>query len=178
MSLSDSAETLVDIQTMVTDPEHHENQYVTFTLDNEEYGLPILQVQEIIGYKKLTKIPNVPDYIKGIFNLRGTIVPSVDMRTKFGMEKKDFDQFTVVMIVVVQERTIGMIVDSVADVVIFSDVQMQKTPRVTARIRTEFIKGIGQTNDKFVVLLDADRLLSTDELNIIDGNESSALIRN
>ena len=145
-----------------------DNQFVTFTLAEEEYGVDILRVQEIIGYKGFTKIPRVADFIKGVLNLRGTVVPVVDLRRKFAMDEKDYDKFTVIMIVEVAGRVIGIIVDAVSDVVSLDSDDIQPTPRFSEKIRTEFIKGMGRKEDKFIILLDIDKVLSDEELEIVD----------
>ncbi len=144
------------------------DQYVTFALAGEEYGVDILKVQEIIGYKGFTKIPDVAEYIKGVLNLRGTVVPVVDLRLKFRMEPKEYDKFTVIMIVVVQGRVMGIIVDAVSDVVNLGPKDIQPTPKIAARIKTDFITGMGKKDEKFIILLDIERVLSLEELDELD----------
>jgi len=144
------------------------DQFVTFTLGDEEYGVDILKVQEIIGYKGFTKIPDVADYVKGVLNLRGTVVPVVDLRLKFKMPAKTYDKFTVIMIVVVDGRVMGIIVDAVSDVVNLGPNDIQPTPRIAAKIKTEFIKGMGRKDDNFIILLDIEKVLSLEELDELD----------
>jgi len=141
------------------------DQYVTFALAGEEYGVDILKVQEIIGYKGFTKIPDVAEYVKGVLNLRGTVVPVVDLRIKFQMAEKAYDKFTVIMIVVVEGRVMGIIVDAVSDVVNLNRNDIQPTPRVGAKVKTDFIKGMGRREDKFIILLDIEKVLSLEELD-------------
>ena len=143
-------------------------QYVTFSLEDEEYGMDILRVQEIIGYKGFTKIPDVADYVKGVLNLRGTVVPVIDLRLKFNMPAKPYDKFTVIMIVVVEGRVMGIIVDAVSDVVNLGQNDIQPTPKIAAKIRTEFIKGMGRMEEDFIILLDIEKVLSLEELDEID----------
>jgi purine-binding chemotaxis protein CheW len=144
------------------------SQFVTFTLADEEYGIDIMRVQEIIGYRCFTKIPNVSNYIKGVLNLRGTVVPVVDLRLKFNMKEKEFDQFTVIMIVEVAGRVMGIIVDSVSDVVSLDEEDIQATPRFSSTIDTDFIDGMGKKEDKFIILLDIDKILTDEEIAEID----------
>ncbi len=140
------------------------SQYLTFTLGDEHYGVDILRVQEIKGYTAVTRIPNTPDFIKGVLNLRGTIVPIVDLRTKFGMEKIEYTRFTVIVVVVVQERVMGIIVDAVSDVLNIPQKDVQPTPPFGSSVDVSFISGIGKCADKLVAILDIDRILSVAEL--------------
>ncbi len=144
------------------------SQFVTFTLADEEYGVDIMKVQEIIGYRGFTKIPNVGEYIKGVLNLRGTVVPVVDLRLKFNMDEKDYDQYTVIMIVEVAGRIMGIIVDSVSDVVSLAADEIQPTPNFSSNISTDFIKGMGKKEEKFIILLDINKVLSDEELKEVD----------
>lgn len=143
------------------------DQFVTFSLATEEYGVSILLVQEIIGYRTLTQIPGVPSFVKGMLNLRGAVVPVIDLRIRFGMTSREYDKFTVIVIVVVQGRTMGIIVDGVSDVVSFEPHQVQPTPPVAAAVHTDYISGMGQKDDKFVILLDVDKMLSLEELEVL-----------
>ncbi len=143
-------------------------QHVTFVIGEETYGVEVLRVQEIIGMTQITHVPNSMAFMKGVINLRGSVVPVVDMRLKFAMEERPYDVFTVIIIVEVRERMIGMIVDSVSDVVSIPIKSIQDTPHFSARIETDFISGIGQVDDKLVIILDVDRILSADEMKEID----------
>ena len=142
-----------------------ENQYLTFTLGEEHYGVDILRVQEIKGYTAVTRIPNTPAYIKGVLNLRGTIVPIIDLRAKFGMDKIDHTMFTVIVVVVVRDRVMGLVVDSVSDVLNIARKNIQATPEFGAKVDVSFMNGIGKSGDKLITLLDMDRLLSDGEAN-------------
>jgi len=143
-------------------------QHVTFVIGEATYGVEVLRVQEIIGMTQITHVPNSMAFMKGVINLRGSVVPVVDMRLKFAMEERPYDVFTVIIIVEVRERMIGMIVDSVSDVVSIPIKSIQDTPHFSARIETDFISGIGQVDDKLVIILDVDRILSADEMKEID----------
>jgi len=140
------------------------NQYVTFLIARETYGVEVLRVQEIIGMTGITHVPNSMEFMRGVINLRGTVVPVVDMRLRFGMEEKDYDNFTVILIVEVKGYMVGMIVDSVADVVDIPIKNIQDTPHFSANIRTDYIKGIGRIDEDLVIVLNVDKILSTEEL--------------
>jgi len=140
------------------------SQFLTFQLGDELYGVDILRVQEIKGYTAVTKIPNTPPHIKGVLNLRGTIVPIVELRTKFGMPIIDYTMFTVIVVVVVREKIIGLVVDAVSDVLNIDRKDLQPPPQFGAKIDVGFLNGIGKSGDKLVALLDMDRLLSDSDM--------------
>jgi purine-binding chemotaxis protein CheW len=136
------------------------SQFLTFNLGEELYGVDILRVQEIKGYTTVTKIPNTPPHIKGVLNLRGTIVPIVELRTKFGMPTIDYTAFTVIIVVVVRDKVMGLVVDSVSDVLNIDKKDIQPPPQFGAKVDVSFLNGIGKSGDKLVTLLDMDRLLA------------------
>jgi len=145
-----------------------ERQYLTFQLGEEFYGVNILKVKEIKGYTDVTRIPNTPEYIKGVLNLRGTIVPIINLRMKFGMEQIDITGFTVIVVVMVKNRIMGMIVDAVSDVLTIGAGEMKPAPALGTRVDTSFIDGIGTTNDRLVTLLDIDRVLTDKEMEQVE----------
>ena len=134
-------------------------QYLTFRLGDEEYGVEILKVQEIKGYSTVTPIPNTPAYLKGVMNLRGTIVPVVDLRTKFSMEEATYNQFTVIIVVTVGAKVMGLIVDAVSDVLNIPKDDIQPTPDFGGQVDARYINGMAKASDKLVVLLDIDRVM-------------------
>jgi purine-binding chemotaxis protein CheW len=136
------------------------NQFLTFQLGDELYGVDILRVQEIKGYTAVTKIPNTAPHIKGVLNLRGTIVPIIELRTKFGMPTIDYTMFTVIVVVVVRDRIMGLVVDSVSDVLNISKHDIQPPPEFGAKVDVSVLTGIGKSGDKLVALLNIDRLLT------------------
>ncbi len=140
------------------------HQYLTFMLGEEAYGIEILRVQEIKGYTGVTRIPNTPEYIKGILNLRGTIVPIVDLRMKFGLEEIEYTKLTVIIVVEVCGRTMGIIVDEVSDVLSFPDKDIRPAPEFGRAVDVSFISGIGRIGEKLVTLLALDHVLSADEV--------------
>ena len=135
------------------------SQYLTFRLRDEEYGVEILKVQEIKGYTAITPVPNTPAYLKGVMNLRGTIVPVVDLRAKFGMEAAEYTAFTVIIVLTVGTKVMGLIVDAVSDVLNIPKTDIQATPDFGAQVDARFISGMAKAGDKLVVLLDIDRVL-------------------
>jgi len=139
------------------------SQFLTFNLGEELYGVDILRVQEIKGYTAVTKIPNTPPHIKGVLNLRGTIVPIVELRTKFGMPTIDYTAFTVIIVVVVRDKVMGLVVDAVSDVLNIDKKDIQVPPQFGVKVDVSFLNGIGKSGDKLVALLDIDRMLPEGE---------------
>ena len=146
-------------------------QHVTFLIDEETYGVGVEKVKEIIGMTEITHVPNTAYFMEGVINLRGSVVPVVDLRKRFNMTVRKYDNYTVIIIVEVKERLIGMIVDSVSDVINIPISSIQSTPHFTSQIKTDFIKGIGQMNDNLVIILDVDLILSEDEIASIDSQD-------
>jgi purine-binding chemotaxis protein CheW len=140
------------------------SQFLTFQLGEELYGVDILRVQEIKGYTAVTKIPNTPSHIKGVLNLRGTIVPIVELRTKFGMPTIEYTMFTVIVVVVVKEKIMGLVVDAVSDVLNIDKKDIQPPPQFGAKVDVSFLNGIGKSGEKLIALLDMDKLLSDGDL--------------
>ena len=135
-------------------------EYLTFRLGREEYGIDILKVQEIRGYEPPTRIANAPDFIKGVVNLRGTIVPIVDMRLKFNCASAEYDAFTVVIILNLRQRIVGIVVDSVSDVMELAPENLRPAPEVESVIDSDSVIGLGSLADRMLILLDIERLMS------------------
>lgn len=146
------------------------NEFLTFRLGSEEYGIEILKVQEIRGYDSITHIANSPDYIKGVINLRGIIVPIIDMRIKFDLGQATYDQFTVVIILTVAGRVMGIVVDGVSDVITLTDEQMRQAPGLGSVIDTEYIMGLGTVDERMLILIDIERLMSRSDMGFITHN--------
>ena len=141
--------------------------FITFTLDNEVYAVPIQTIEEIIGLQEISLLPNVPDFIKGVINLRGEIVPIMDLRLKFGLEAKEYTPFTVFLIVRVDERLMGMVVDNVADVLVIEPAKVQKKPAFSAKISTNFIDGVYKdAQEDLVILVDVPSLIKPEEWDL------------
>lgn len=145
--------------------------YLTFKLDDEMFAIDVSQVREILNYMTITKMPQMPDFMKGVINLRGSVVPVIDMRKKFGLEAKEADKDMVIVVMEIrfeQETAIlGGLVDSVQEVFELEPKDIEPAPRIGARLRNEFIKGMGKRDDKFLIILDIDKVFSTDELFIV-----------
>ena len=160
------ADSIDDQQAIVES--HGTDQYLTFVMDDEEYGVDILSVQEIRGWEKTTKIPNSPTYLKGVINLRGTIVPIVDLRVKFNLDSVEYTPITVVIVLKLSfeegDRTVGIVVDAVSDVYSISEDDIRESPDVTNSSNNSFIKGLANVNDKMVIILELDKLLDEHEL--------------
>ena len=142
-------------------------EILVFVLGAEEYGVDILKVQEIRGYDKVTPIPAAPDYLKGVLNLRGVIVPIVDLRVKFGLADVRYDRFTVVVILRIAGRVIGIVVDGVSDVIGLTASEVKEAPGLGSVVDSSFIPGLATRDDRMVLLLDIEKLLSTGELNLL-----------
>jgi purine-binding chemotaxis protein CheW len=141
---------------------------LAFKLGKEEYGVDILKVQEIRGYDAVTEIANAPEFIKGVINLRGVIVPIIDMRIKFQLGTPTYDQFTVVIILNVAGRTVGMVVDGVSDVITLLPEQIKPAPEMGTALNTDYLIGLGTIDQRMVILVDIDRLMSSAEIGLIE----------
>lgn len=155
------------------------DQYLTFLLGQEEYGVDILRVQEIKGWERATEIPNTPDYIRGVMNLRGTVIPIVDLRRRFDLAAADYTNTTVVIVLRIEgdngTRTMGFVVDAVSDVYNVAPENVQPAPDFGARVNTQFIKGLAAVDEKMVILLDIDRLIGLDTVfSTFDGMADTA----
>ncbi len=150
------------------------HEFLAFTLGREEYGIDILKVQEIRGYDNVTRIANAPDFIKGVINLRGIIVPIVDMRIKFDLGVPSYDQFTVVIILTIAERVVGMVVDSVSDVTTLATDQIKPAPNMGTALNTDYLIGLGTVDERMLILIDIDRLMSSDEMGLIATMQQSS----
>ncbi|MCW2905121.1 MAG: chemotaxis protein CheW [Streptosporangiaceae bacterium] len=139
----------------------HAVESLAFKLGGEEYGIDILKVQEIRGYDTVTRIANAPDFVKGVVNLRGIIVPIVDMRIKFNLGTPTYDQFTVVIIMTIGRQVIGMVVDSVSDVVTLTPDQIKPAPEMGTALNTEYLTGLGTIDERMLILVDIDKAMSS-----------------
>jgi purine-binding chemotaxis protein CheW len=144
------------------------NEFLAFTLGKEEYGIDILKVQEIRGYEAVTRIANAPDFVKGVVNLRGIIVPIVDMRIKFQLGEPTYDQFTVVIILNISGRVMGMVVDSVSDVITLTPEQIKPAPEMGTAFNSDYLIGLGTLDERMLILVDIDKLMSSAEMGLIE----------
>jgi purine-binding chemotaxis protein CheW len=144
-------------------------EYLTFVLGAEEYGLEILKVQEIRGYDAVTNIANTPEFIKGVVNLRGKIVPIVDLRIKFHLGKVEYNEFTVVIILSLGSRVVGIVVDGVSDVMALNDEQIREVPSLVTSIDTQYIVGLATVEERMLILVDIEQLMSSQDMALLDG---------
>lgn len=145
-----------------------DQEYLVFTLGNEEYGIEILKVQEIRGYDRVTRIANSPDFIAGITNLRGVIVPIIDLRIKFQLDSAEINDQTVTIVLNLRERVVGIVVDGVSDVLSLSAEQIKPAPDFTATLSTQYLLGLGSLDERMLILVDIEKLLNSDEMEIVE----------
>ncbi len=152
-------------------------QYLTFTLDGESFATEITQVREVLEFSRVTKVPRAPDYMRGVINLRGSVVPVVDLRLQFAMQETEPTVDTCIVIVEVQiddqPTVLGALADSVQEVIEFGRDQLEPAPRLGTRINTEFIRAMGKHDDQFVIILDMNRVLSEDKLTEVQESSRS-----
>ncbi len=148
-----------------------EGKYLTFTLDNEEYGIGIIKVKEIIGMIAITPVPQTPGYVKGVINLRGKVIPVIDLRLKFGMEPIDYNERTCIIVVEITGATkkipMGIVVDSVSEVLNIKSGDIEDTPNFGSRLETDYILGMAKTGGGVKILLDIDKVLSTEDVAML-----------
>jgi len=143
-------------------------EFLVFTLGDEEYGIDILKVQEIRGYDQVTRIANTPDFIKGVTNLRGVIVPIVDLRVKFSQGDVEYDDNTVVIVLNLGQRVVGIVVDGVSDVLSLTAEQIRPAPEFAVTLSTEYLTGLGALGDRMLILVNIEKLLNSDEMALLD----------
>ncbi|MDX1590103.1 MAG: chemotaxis protein CheW [Oleiphilaceae bacterium] len=143
-------------------------EFLAFTLGEEEYALDILKVQEIRGYDNVTRIANAPSFIKGVINLRGTIVPIVDLRLKFNLGEASYNEFTIVIILNLAERVVGIVVDAVSDVIELQSEQIRPAPEFRATVQAEYIQGLATVEEKMMIILDIEGMMLSEDMALID----------
>ena len=143
-------------------------EVLAFTLGHEEYGIDIQRVQELRGYDTVTRIANAPEHIKGVVNLRGIIVPIIDMRIKFNLGTPTYDQFTVVIVLNIGSRVMGMVVDSVSDVITLTPEQIKPAPEMGSVLDTGYLIGLGTLDERMLILVDIDKLMTSAEMGLIE----------
>ena len=139
------------------------NQLISFEVGNEEYGLDILGVKEVIRIREITRLPKAPSFVKGIINLRGDVIPIIDLRDKFGLENQEYTDMTRVIVVDVDEKLVGMVVDAASQVVRIPADQIEPPPPIVGGLSTEYIRGVGKLDERLVILLNIDRILTQEE---------------
>jgi len=163
-----SAEHAVGSAAAATSGGDQGREFLSFRLGAEEYGIEILKVQEIRGWEQPTAIANTPAFIKGVINLRGIIVPIVDLRLKFNLGEAKYDEFTVAIILSVAGRVVGAVVDSVSDVITLSAQQVKPAPEFGTALETQFITGLGTVGERMLILLDIEKLMTSRDMQLTD----------
>lgn len=143
-------------------------EFLVFTLGDEEYGIDILKVQEIRGYDQVTRIANTPEFIKGVTNLRGVIVPIIDLRIKFSQPDVEYNENTVVIVLNLAHRVVGIVVDGVSDVLLLTQNQIRPAPEFAVTMSTEYLTGLGALDERMLILVDIGKLLSSEEMALVD----------
>jgi purine-binding chemotaxis protein CheW len=147
---------------------HVPSEYLAFTLGQEEYGIDIQKVQELRGYDAVTRIANSPDFIKGVVNLRGIIVPIIDMRIKFNLGEPTYSATTVVIVLNIARRVVGMVVDSVSDVITLAPDQIKPAPSIGSVCEADYILGMGTLDARMLILLDIEKVMTSGEIGLVD----------
>ncbi|MCT8505883.1 chemotaxis protein CheW [Chromohalobacter moromii] len=157
--MTQAAEAAIDMQSQ---------EYLVFSLGSEEYAVDILKVQEIRGYENVTRIANAPDFIKGVTNLRGVIVPIVDLRIKFNLDNIEYEGQTVVIVVNVADRVVGIVVDGVSDVMTLTSDQIKPAPEFGETLSADYLSGLGSLEDRMLVIVDIEKLLTSEEMALVE----------
>lgn len=161
---------------MATQESNESNQYLTFKLDGEVFALAIGKVREVLDFTTVTRVPQTPNYMRGVINLRGSVVPVMDLRLKFGLDKTEKTVNTCIIIAEIEldgETTVlGALADSVQEVLDLEADQIEPPPRIGTKLRTEFIKGMGKHGEEFIIILDIDKVFTADELSAVQGTRS------
>ena len=155
------------------DEDAQKDKFLTFHLRGEDYGIDIRQVTEIIGIQKITEIPDMPEYIKGVINLRGKVLPVMDVRIRFKVEPREYDKKTCIIVVTIGEATVGLIVDSVSEVTNIPENQIEPPPKLSHKNSNFFIEGLGKVGEEVKILLDVNHLLYKEDMEQISSYNSS-----
>lgn len=155
--------------------DNHGNEYLVFTLGNEEYGIEILKVQEIRGCERVTRLANTPEFITGVTNLRGVIVPIVDLRIKFELDGVDINEKTVVIVLSLTQRVVGIVVDGVSDVLSLNREDIKPAPDFSVTLSTDYLLGLGSVEERMIILVDIEKLLTSEEMELVEKSVSETL---
>ena len=143
-------------------------QYVVFSINQQIFGIEISKIKEVLNYRKITPLPQAKGFVRGIINLRGAVIPVFDLREKFNLPAKEYTRFHVIIVVEIAGRIMGVIVDEISDVLEVLPEEFQTTGNLPSNLRQEYLKGVGKKQDEMIILLDIDRLLSPEELELVD----------
>jgi purine-binding chemotaxis protein CheW len=154
------------MKALVVSKARESQQYLTFLLEDQEYGLEIFKIREIRGYSPITPIPNVPAHVRGVMNLRGTVLPVIDLRMKFHLPSVEYNKFTVIVIATVADKTVGLLVDAVSDVLTVEQDALRDAPDFGAAVDTRFINGVFQSKERLTVALNLEKLLTESDIAV------------
>ena len=154
------------MKALVESKARESQQYLTFLLEDQEYGLEIFKIREIRGYSPITPIPNVPAHVRGVMNLRGTVLPVIDLRMKFHLPSVEYNKFTVIVIATVADKTVGLLVDAVSDVLTVEQDALRDAPDFGAAVDTRFINGVFQSKERLTVALNLEKLLTESDIAV------------
>jgi purine-binding chemotaxis protein CheW len=143
-------------------------KYIVFSINQQIFGIEISKIKEVLSYRKITPLPQMKEFVKGIINLRGAVIPVFDLREKFNLPAKEYTRFHVIIVVEIAGRIMGVIVDEISDVVEILPEEFQTTGNLPSNLRGEYLKGVGKKQDEMIILLDIERLLSREELELVD----------
>lgn len=155
--------------------DNHGNEYLVFTLGNEEYGIEILKVQEIRGCERVTRLANTPEFITGVTNLRGVIVPIVDLRIKFDLAGVEINEKTVVIVLSLAQRVVGIVVDGVSDVLSLNAEEIKPAPDFSVTLSTDYLLGLGSVDERMIILVDIEKLLTSEEMELVEKTVNESL---
>ncbi|GLR07536.1 chemotaxis protein CheW [Mixta theicola] len=155
--------------------DNHGNEYLVFTLGNEEYGIEILKVQEIRGCERVTRLANTPEFITGVTNLRGVIVPIVDLRIKFDLAGVEINEKTVVIVLSLTQRVVGIVVDGVSDVLSLNAEEIKPAPDFSVTLSTDYLLGLGSVDERMIILVDIEKLLTSEEMELVEKSVNETL---
>ncbi|MDR7343768.1 purine-binding chemotaxis protein CheW [Pantoea alhagi] len=155
--------------------DNHGNEYLVFTLGNEEYGIEILKVQEIRGCERVTRLANTPEFITGVTNLRGVIVPIVDLRIKFDLAGVEINEKTVVIVLSLAQRVVGIVVDGVSDVLSLDAEEIKPAPDFSVTLSTDYLLGLGSVDERMIILVDIEKLLTSEEMELVEKTVNESL---
>ncbi|ARJ41845.1 chemotaxis protein CheW [Pantoea alhagi] len=158
-----------------TATDNHGNEYLVFTLGNEEYGIEILKVQEIRGCERVTRLANTPEFITGVTNLRGVIVPIVDLRIKFDLAGTEINEKTVVIVLSLAQRVVGIVVDGVSDVLSLNAEEIKPAPDFSVTLSTDYLLGLGSVDERMIILVDIEKLLTSEEMELVEKSVNETL---
>lgn len=168
---------LIDEEILDEEEDTQKDRYLTFHLGDEVYGIEIAHVTEIVGIQKITEVPEMPAFVKGVMNLRGQVISIIDVRARFNMEPREYDDRTCVIVVRINDTSVGLIVDTVSEVRNIPAENVSPPPRVAQGASARYISGLGKVGDEVKILLDVDKLLFERELEALSGVESAAVLR-